>query len=108
MKTYKETEKLIVRFVSDEIGTHQNAAGFTVHKYRGFDSTHGFPEIRHLIKNHGFESIPTGSNYCAECFSREMLSCVSSCEGDVYIIQYESIEELESEKKRAEEFYANN
>lgn len=105
---YKETEKLISRFVSGEIGTHKSVTGLTVHEYRGFDSTHGFPEIRHLIKNHGFESIPTGSNYCAECFSREMLSCVSSCEGDVYIVQYESAEEMEAERQRAIEFYTNN
>ena len=104
--TYKDTEKLIERYIGYETGTHESN-GHTVHRFFRIDS-YSIDRVAMALRNNGFTTIPTSSSYTRDFFSEKYLSEVSYCEGDFYIIQYDSIEDLVAGKKRGIKFYKEN
>lgn len=103
---YKETEKLIEKYIGSETGTHE-AHGQIVHRYfTGCDFSIDF--VSACLLKQGFKAIKTNNNYTRELWSEEYLSNVSYCEGDFYIVQYDNIEAFNIGKQIAIEFYQNN
>ena len=106
MKSHQPTADIISKYVYDRNETHINRSGQTVHEY-GY---YGDLELNYALLDlaeAGFKRIRTNSE-TYHLFSTELLSGVSFCEGDVYIVQYQSIEELERARVETIKFYKNN
>lgn len=100
---YKETEKLITKVISNEVGTHLNMWGKLVHEYFGFNDE-SLDHMFWILTDSGFEVMESCS-HCIEFWSVKYLSSVSFCEGDVYIVQFETIDEFEQSKEQTIQFY---
>lgn len=107
MKDYKDTEKIIYNFISFENGTHLNSRGNTVHEFSRINDNYE-AQAQHALMKAGFFPIKTNSSYTVDLFNREMLSNVSFCEGDIYIVQYQTEFEFDAAKANAIQFYQNN
>jgi len=105
----KTTEQILYSYITDQIGTHENMHGKTIHEFRSLipDSVVAVSVIAEKLRANNFEVLffPRGQ---MEGFSKEQLTCVSFCEGDVYICKYKDLAELESSKADAVEFYKHN
>ena len=104
--TYKDTEKLIEKYIGHETGTHESN-GHIIHKYFRL-SNWSIDSVSAILVSNGFKPIQTSSSYTRDFFSEKYLSEVSYCEGDFYIVQYDSVEDLNAGKNRAIEFYKEN
>ena len=105
----KEIENLLRGCITDELSTHKSKDGFIVHRYfkLGFSDSPGLTAALRL-KGNGYKSVNTHSNHSFDMFNENMLSNVSYCEGDFYIVVFESLEDFNSHKQSAIEFYKEN
>ena len=102
----KSIEKLLHGCITDELSTHENFLGFTVHRFFkiGFDSRSVDVAFYRLINN-GYDTINTKSNHVFDMFNEENLSNVSQCEGDFYVVLLDSIDDFNKQKESAIKFY---
>jgi hypothetical protein len=104
---YKETEGLISKYISNETGSHRSHSGNTVHRYFRLND-YSIDRVSAVLMENGFTTIPTGSSHTREFFSEKYLSNVTYCEGDFYIVQFESPQELHEQREKSIAWYKEN
>lgn len=104
---YKETEELISKYISNETGSHKSDSGHTVYRYFRLND-YSIDRVSAALMENGFTTIPTNSSHTWEFFSERYLSNVTYCEGDFYIVQFETLQELAEQREKSIAWYKEN
>ena len=102
-------EKLLNGCITYMLSTHENKFGDTVYRFFkiGF-SNYNVDVAFHRLVNNGYNVIETKSNHTFDMFNEKTLSNVSQCEGDFYIVLFDSIDDFNRHKDLANKFYKDN
>jgi hypothetical protein len=103
----KTTEKILSGLISDK-ATEYEQQGLKIRWYKlNTVNSISIQNIIDKLKKSGFEikKFPRGQ---IEAYSFSLLSCVSICIDNVYIVEFKDIAGLEKTKIEAMEFYKEN
>lgn len=98
-----------INFIVYSGNNHKNREGKTVYSYayNPFRDVYHFQQkVENFFKNG--KQLPTGNSHIFDFYDVENLINISYCEGDVYVLFFDSINDLKNSVKSAMQFYAEN
>jgi len=98
----KSIEELLYWFISHKTSEHENRTGIKVNCYLILNNDY-LTSLNGMLKKNGYIGLTSDFYW----FNVLTLSSVSYCEGDVYILLYDNVEQYESELQRTKEFIIN-